>query len=89
MSKSRTEKEIEEEVRKILGSLTTRDDKTRFWYDIVYELSRQLRLSEAELASCGLALLLTHGPGKLRPDGRAELHRKIDKEIFGLEVTSF
>jgi hypothetical protein len=87
ISRSMTEKEIEAEVRIILNSLTTKLDKSRFLYDIVVELSKQLNLSEGELASCGLALLLTHGPGNMRLDGRIELHRKIDKEVFGIEVT--
>lgn len=57
----------------------------KMWYDIAFDAAKMLGLTEAQLSACGMALMFTHGPGHIDPEKRLELHKKIDKEIFGIE----
>jgi hypothetical protein len=80
MSKKIPEKEISEILAALYGK-----QKEKKWYDIAYAIAKSLGMTDGELAACGLALLLTHGPGYILKEKRVELHKKIDKELFGIE----
>ena len=60
--------------------------RNELWYDVVFEASRIMKMSESDLAACAIALFLTHAKGNMKEEGRIELHKKIDREVFGIEA---